>query len=253
MKIYICIKYNFLTCQNLAYCDGHLLVYSDTHLDIFNTQTGEWVQSIGLKKSRPLSFNGNLTSMVINDIPYVIYLANMHTRELLNTTNFERENRIKPKRRFSFREINKSTIRIGSDRRKLISAPTNFNHISHVGPDIQKQKLFDLPTTVDTIDQPASVSQKMATMRSVSAPRTPPRSINLSLNNKKPPIPARYPSSLPRSPSPLDSSVSSIHETLKSQSDRKSGSRQSVTSNNSSCSTPTPPSPVTHPDRLSSS
>lgn len=70
-----------------AYCDGHLLVYSETHLDIFNTQTGEWVQSIGLKKSRPLSFNGNLSMMVMNDSPFVIYLANLHTRELfLNKT-----------------------------------------------------------------------------------------------------------------------------------------------------------------------
>jgi serine/threonine-protein kinase MRCK len=64
-----------------AYCDGHLLVYSETHVDIFNTQTGEWVQSIGLKKAKPLSFNGNLSMMVMNDAPYVIYLANLHTRE----------------------------------------------------------------------------------------------------------------------------------------------------------------------------
>jgi serine/threonine-protein kinase MRCK len=114
-----------------AYCDGHLLVYSETHVDIFNTQTGEWVQSIGLKKARPLSFNGNLSMMVMNDAPYVIYLANLHTSkekltacfpytkmincflvgELLNTTNLDREGRTKPKRRFSLREINK-TIRL---------------------------------------------------------------------------------------------------------------------------------------------
>lgn len=203
------------------------MVYSDTHLDVFNTQTGEWVQSIGLKKSRPLSFNGNLSSMIVNDTPYIIYLANMHTRELINTKIFERESRIKPKRKFSFREMNKSTVRIGSDRRKIISAPTNFNHISHVGPDIQKQKLFDLPTTVDATTDPLSISQKITTERALGAPRTPPRTINL---NNKPPIPARYPSSNPRSPSE---------------------SRQSVTSNNSNCSTP--PSPTTHNDRLSSS
>lgn len=54
-----------------------------------------------------------------------------------------------------------------------------------------------------------SATKKMATIRSISAPRTPPRSINL--NNKKPPIPTRYPLSQQRSPSPsLDSSVSSI-------------------------------------------
>lgn len=42
-----------------------------------------------------------------------------------------------------------------TDRRsKLISAPTNFNHISHMGPGegIQQQRLFDLPTTIETAD-----------------------------------------------------------------------------------------------------
>lgn len=43
-----------------------------------------------------------------------------------------------------------------TDRRsKMISAPTNFNHISHLGPGdgIQKQRLLDLPTTIETADQ----------------------------------------------------------------------------------------------------
>lgn len=37
----------------------------------------------------------------------------------------------------------------------MISAPTNFNHISHLGPGdgIQKQRLLDLPTTIETADQ----------------------------------------------------------------------------------------------------
>lgn len=140
----------------------------------------------------------------------------------------------------------------GSDRRKLISAPTNFNHISHMGPDIQKQRLLDLPTTVDSAEQqpvnPPPTNQRVASIRQAPpvAPRTPPRPTNF---NKRPAIPARYPSSLPRSPSPLDSSVSSLHETMKSSSDRKSESRQSITSNNSSSS---PPSPI-NADRLSSS
>lgn len=57
------------------------------------------------------------------------------------------------RRRFSVREGQKA-IR-GPDRRsKIISAPTNFNHISHMGPGdgIQIQRLLDLPTTVETAD-----------------------------------------------------------------------------------------------------
>lgn len=147
---------------------------------------------------------------------------------------------------------NLCSINRGSDRRKLISAPTNFNHISHMGPDIQKQRLLDLPTSVETAESPTTApptNQRVATMRTAPpvAPRTPPRPTNF--NSKRPVIPARYPSSLPRSPSPLDTSVSSLHDTLKSSSDRKSESRQSITSNNSSSS---PPSPI-NADRLSSS
>jgi len=40
----------------------------------------------------------------------------------------------------------------------MISAPTNFNHISHMGPGdgIQNQRLLDLPTTLETADQACS-------------------------------------------------------------------------------------------------
>lgn len=158
----------------------------------------------------------------------------------------------------------------GSDRRAkinhLISAPTNFSHVSHLGPDLQKQRLLDLPTTVDTAEQQqlqlqqqqqqmasqgSATNQRIASMRSIP-PRTPPRPTNFN-SSKRPQVPPRYPpsssSSLPRSPSPLDSSVSSLHDIQRvSSSDRKSESRQSITSNNSSSP---PPSPIA--DRLSSS
>ena len=48
------------------------------------------------------------------------------------------------------------------DRRsKMISAPSNFNHISHMGPGdgIQIQRLMDLPTTLETADQVRSCRQ----------------------------------------------------------------------------------------------
>ncbi|XP_050095559.1 serine/threonine-protein kinase MRCK beta isoform X1 [Anopheles aquasalis] len=248
--------------KHITYCDGHLLVYSETHLDIFNTQTAEWVQSIGLKRSRPLMNNGSLTLTYLNDSVHVVYLANMHTRELLNLSPCDRDGRLKSKR-FSLREPNR-TIRTSTDRRsKLISAPTNFNHISHMGPGdgIQKQRLLDLPTTIETADQ--SGQQRVATMRHAPPPpRAPPRpsmihplneGSNNSLPGAKRTAPARprdHPPSLPRSPSPLGS-MSSLHDVLKvSVADMQSESRQSVASNNSS-SVSTPPSPTN--DRLSSS
>ncbi|XP_037915645.1 serine/threonine-protein kinase Genghis Khan isoform X3 [Hermetia illucens] len=233
----------------ITYCDGHLLVFSETHLDVFNTQTAEWVQSIGLKRSRPLSNQGNLAITFINDLPLVIYLANMHTRELLNTQFSDRDGRIKPKRRFSMREGNR-TIRTTDRRSKMISAPTNFNHISHMGPGdgIKNQRLVDLPTTIETADQ--TNQQRATTIRHAPPPpRAPPRPI-LPNGAKRiaPPRPREQPPSLPRSPSPLGS-MSSLHDVLRVV-DMQSGSRHSVASNNSS-SVSSPPSPSG--DRLSSS
>jgi serine/threonine-protein kinase MRCK len=54
-----------------------LLVFSETHLDVFNIETGEWVQSIGLKKGRPLCNDGSLCLTMMNESPYVVYLSNM--------------------------------------------------------------------------------------------------------------------------------------------------------------------------------
>lgn len=245
---------------HITYCDGHLLVYSETHLDIFNAQTAEWVQSIGLKRSRPLINNGILSLTTLNDAAHVIYLANMHTRELLNLAPCDRDGRLKSKR-FSLRNEGSRTIRTSTDRRsKLISAPTNFNHISHMGPGdgIQKQRLLDLPTTIETADQ--NNQHRVSTMRHAPPPpRAPPRPMihphnegsNNSFPGAKRTAPARprdQPPSLPRSPSPLGS-MSSLQDVLK-VADMQSESRQSVASNNSS-SVSTPPSPTN--DRLSSS
>lgn len=60
----------------------------------------------------------------------------------------------RPRRRFSLREGNRGA-RPTDRRSKMISAPTNFNHISHMGPGngIQIQRLLDLPTTLETADQ----------------------------------------------------------------------------------------------------
>jgi serine/threonine-protein kinase MRCK len=56
-----------------------------------------------------------------------------------------------------------------TDRRsRMISAPSNFNHISHMGPGdgIQIQRLMDLPTTLETADsQPVTPQQQQGMQR----------------------------------------------------------------------------------------
>lgn len=90
------------------------------------------------------------------------YLSSVHKEDCLNVVKPEmvvigRDGRPvqRTRRRFSVRESHKQ-IRANPDRRsKMISAPSNFNHISHMGPGdgIQIQRLMDLPTTLETADQ----------------------------------------------------------------------------------------------------
>lgn len=54
-----------------------LFVFAETHVDVFNIESGEWVQSIGLKKGRPLTNDGSLSLTMMNESPYVVYLSNM--------------------------------------------------------------------------------------------------------------------------------------------------------------------------------
>lgn len=65
-----------------GYCDGHLLIYSETHVNVFNADSGDWVQTLNLKSSRPINNTGSLTICYIDDFPYIVYLSNIHQSKL---------------------------------------------------------------------------------------------------------------------------------------------------------------------------
>ncbi|CAG9761230.1 unnamed protein product [Ceutorhynchus assimilis] len=245
----------------ISYRDGHLVVYSETHIDIFNCKTGEWVQTLNIKKAKPLNDSGSLSLCVLHDMTHLLYLSNVHQRELLNLENIntlDTEGRViqKPRRRFSLREGNRST-RSNTDRRsKLISAPTNFNHISHVGPgdSIQQQRLIDLTTSLPTKQAPLPPVPAGGKPRpweiSNPMPLRPaphPQAYN-GAKRAAPPRPRDLPPALPRasdtSPSPDPASIgsmSSLHDMIKAT-EARSSPRHSIASNNSS-NLSTPPSP----------
>lgn len=56
-------------------------MYSETHIDVFDCTSGDWLQTLNVKRARPLNISGSLTSCVINDMPHVIYLSNLHQRK----------------------------------------------------------------------------------------------------------------------------------------------------------------------------
>ncbi|XP_077254399.1 serine/threonine-protein kinase gek isoform X3 [Temnothorax americanus] len=179
----------------VSYCEGYLLVYSETHIDVFDCTSGDWLQTLNVKRARPLNISGSLTSCVINDMPYVIYLSNLHQRELLNLMTMDASGRqiTRPRRRFSLREGNRAA-RPTDRRSKMISAPTNFNHISHMGPGngIQIQRLLDLPTTLETADQQHTSHHSSSHLHS-SQQRL--YDATLQTPNKPAPLPPRHPPS----------------------------------------------------------
>lgn len=66
----------------LGYRDGHLVVYSETHIDVFNCATGEWVQTLNVKRAKPLNDTGSLSMCILHDLCHLLYLSNVHQRKL---------------------------------------------------------------------------------------------------------------------------------------------------------------------------
>lgn len=131
------------------------------------------------------------------------------------------------------------------DVSKMISAPSNFNHISHMGPGdgIQIQRLMDLPTTLETADSTASISNPI-----ISSPLQAQQPGNTQQRVKS--MISQSPASSTNSgklPSRLPS-ASSIHHPQRSishneESNAEGSPRHSLGSNNSS-NLSSPPSPV---------
>lgn len=65
-----------------TYRDGHLLVYSESHVYVFNCATGEWVQTLNVKRAKPLTDTGSLSVCMMHDFHHLLYLSNMHQRKL---------------------------------------------------------------------------------------------------------------------------------------------------------------------------
>jgi len=199
--------------EKIAVCDGKLLVYSDTHIDVFDTLSGDWVQSINIRKTKPLLKTGHLNLSMLQEMPHVTFLSNINKDDCLNVMKPElmvmgRDGRPvqRARRRFSVRESNKSAVRSNPDRRsKMISAPSNFNHISHMGPGdgIQIQRLMDLPTTLETADTVSNpiISSPLQAQQPPGPPGTAVRvksMIQQSPGGGK--LPSRLPSAHPAHP-----------------------------------------------------
>uniref|UniRef100_A0A8D3E637 non-specific serine/threonine protein kinase n=1 Tax=Scophthalmus maximus TaxID=52904 RepID=A0A8D3E637_SCOMX len=135
---------------------SHLTVYTEYGVDVFDIHTTEWVQTISLRKIRPLNVEGTL-NMLSSEAPRLIYFSNTSSEGDLtipDTSDHSRKLmvRTRSKRKFLFKvpeeerlQQRREMLRDPELRSKMISNPTNFNHVAHMGPGDGMQVLMDLP------------------------------------------------------------------------------------------------------------
>ncbi|XP_023561379.1 serine/threonine-protein kinase MRCK beta isoform X2 [Octodon degus] len=135
---------------------SHVTVYSDYGVDVFDVRTMEWVQTIGLRRIRPLNSDGSL-NLLGCEPPRLIYFKSKFSGAVLtvpDTSDSSKKQmlRTRSKRRFVFKvpeeerlQQRREMLRDPELRSKMISNPTNFNHVAHMGPGDGMQVLMDLP------------------------------------------------------------------------------------------------------------
>ncbi|XP_077075903.1 serine/threonine-protein kinase MRCK beta isoform X1 [Siphateles boraxobius] len=159
---------------------NYLTVYSDYGVDVFDVHTTEWVQTISLRRIRPLNVEGSL-NLLGSEQPHLIYFSNNssdgcdlaipetsdHSKKLMVRT--------RSKRKFLFKvpeeerlQQRREMLRDPEMRSKLISNPTNFNHVAHMGPGDGMQVLMDLPLSVMPSSQDDLSKDKPRPLSSIS-------------------------------------------------------------------------------------
>ncbi|CAG9572655.1 unnamed protein product [Danaus chrysippus] len=233
--------------QHYAINDTHLLIFTTSHIDVYEIESGDWVQTINLPNARPLDECGWIVLVCgggpsgafpfnTDSAPYLVYLRPLIGGGPLNLDHSWYGTN---KRRFSVREQSHQAIeahnRLSERRSRLISAPSNFAHVSHMGPGdgIRSQRLLDLPTTLETADthqmfgsresskrtSPLTISHPTGsyngswrTRAPTEAPPSPPHRMDRSVGGGS----CGSGSALERCLTPLSlGSMSSLHDVLK--------------------------------------
>nr|XP_032654127.1 serine/threonine-protein kinase MRCK alpha isoform X2 [Chelonoidis abingdonii] len=180
------------TPSSCCYNAPYLSVYSENAVDIFDVNSMEWIQTIPLKKVRPLNTEGSLNLLGLETIRLIYFKNKMAGDELVvpETSDNSRKQMVRNinnKRRYSFRvpeeermQQRREMLRDPEMRNKLISNPTNFNHIAHMGPGDGIQILKDLPMNLRPQESRTMFSGSVS-IPSITKSRTEPgRSMSAS-------------------------------------------------------------------------
>ncbi|XP_056873722.1 serine/threonine-protein kinase MRCK alpha isoform X2 [Takifugu flavidus] len=176
-------------CYNAPY----LSVHSENAVDVFDVNNMEWIQTIPLKKVRPLNVDGSLNLLGLETVRLIYFRNKMAEGDELvvpETSDNSRKQMVRSmnnKRRFSFRvpeeerlQQRREMLRDPEMRNKLISNPTNFNHVAHMGPGDGIQILKDLPMNVRVQESRAGFSGSVSIPSITKNRAEPGRSMSAS-------------------------------------------------------------------------
>lgn len=128
-----------------------LLAFSVNHIDVYNAQNGEWLQTMNLKNTKPLQDYG-VNSLVCMtgalDSPLLIQITRKGDSESRLVSESINQNQPMTLKSTLAQKLNRNSSGEGSDlQRKVsrvyISGPSDFQHLSHLGP-AQQPCLIDL-------------------------------------------------------------------------------------------------------------
>ncbi|XP_067097324.1 serine/threonine-protein kinase MRCK beta isoform X1 [Osmerus mordax] len=150
---------------------SYLTVYSEYGVDVFDIHTTEWVQTISLRRIRPLNMEGTLNLLGCEQ-PRLIYFSNdLSEGDLAIPETSENSKKLmvrtRSKRKFLFKvpeeerlQQRREMLRDPELRSKMISNPINFNHVAHMGPGDGMQVLMDLPLASEAATTPSPSSSR---------------------------------------------------------------------------------------------
>ncbi|XP_038071519.1 serine/threonine-protein kinase MRCK alpha-like isoform X2 [Patiria miniata] len=160
-------------CFNYPY----LVVYSEVSVDMFEVSHMEWFQTIPIKGTHPLTHDGSFNLCYVTDLhtPRLMYLHNNDNdgaeKDDLVIPHTNKQNIKRDKGRFSFK--NREEIKKTKDRKSMISGPSDFNHITHMGPGDGMQMLKDLPQRKIQLREEKQSGRDFQRVRSMFQPMGP--------------------------------------------------------------------------------
>lgn len=154
-----------------------LLAFSANHIDVYDTQNGEWLQTINLKNTKPLQSSGVNSLLCITcalDLPLLVQITRKGNSEpRLVLAKIDQNIPLAPKSNLA-QKINRNSSESFDLSRKLsrvyISEPSDFQHLSHLGPATQ-------PCLIDLNDAASVAAVGASRDNSVDEVRSNPGSL----------------------------------------------------------------------------